>query len=107
MTDARTTSELSLVPETQWEEARRCMNVIQRLAKSPTRGQEDIDHAVQELGFSRAQIYILLRRYLADPRLTSLLPRRRGPDHGFSKLAAEVDQLVDEDRKRLVSGKRV
>jgi putative transposase len=96
MNNTRSTSELSLVPEAQWEEARRCMSVIQRLANNPTRGQDEIDCAVRELGFSRAQVYILLRRYLADPRLTSLLPRRRGPDRGFSKLTVEVEQLVDE-----------
>ncbi len=89
-------SDLSLVPEAQWEEARRCMSVIQPLANNPARGQEEIDNAVRELGFSRAQVYILLRRYLADPRLTSLLPRRRGPDRGFSKLTIEVEKLVDE-----------
>ncbi len=96
MNVTQSTSELSLVPEAQWAEARRCMSVIQRLANNPARGQEQIDCAVRELGFSRAQVYILLRRYLADPRLTSLLPRRRGPDRGFSKLTAEVEQLVDE-----------
>jgi len=89
-------SDLSLVPEAQWEEARRCMSVIQALANNSARGQDEIDNAVRELGFSRAQVYILLRRYLADPRLTSLLPRRRGPDRGFSKLAVEVEKLVDE-----------
>jgi putative transposase len=96
MNDTQSTRELSLVPDAQWEEARRCMSVIQRLANNPARGQEEIDCAVRELGYSRAQVYILLRRYLADPRLTSLLPRRRGPDRGFSKLSVEVEQLVDE-----------
>jgi putative transposase len=72
------------------------MSVIQRLAKNPARGQEEIDCAVRELGVSRAQVYVLLRRYLTDPRVTSLLPRRRGPDAGFSKLSVEVEQLVDE-----------
>ena len=96
MSQSPGTSDLSLVPEAQWEEARRCMSVIQPLANNPARGQEAIDNAVRELGFSRAQVYILLRRYLADPRLTSLLPRRRGPDRGFSKLKVEVEKLVDE-----------
>jgi len=95
MNDVQST-ELSLVPEAQWEEARRCMSVIQGLANNAARGQAEIDCAVRELGFSRAQVYILLRRYLADPRLTSLLPRRRGPDRGFSKLTNEVEKLVDE-----------
>jgi putative transposase len=96
MSNTQSTSDLTLVPEAQWKEARRCMSIIQRLADNPTRSQEDMDCAVRELGFSRAQVYVLLRRYLADPRLTSLLPRRRGPDRGFSKLSVEVEKLVDE-----------
>jgi len=96
MNSMNSTADLSVVSEAHWEEARRCMSVIRRLAENASRGQRDIDCAVQELGFSRAQVYILLRRYLADPRLTSLLPRRRGPDRGFSKLSDEVERAVDK-----------
>lgn len=96
MNDTRSVSELSLVTEAQWKEARRCMAVIQRLARGPTRRVRDVDQAAGELGFSRSQVYVLLQRYLVDPRLTSLVPRRRGPEHGRSKLSDEIDQLVDE-----------
>lgn len=88
--------DISQITETQWEEARRCMAIIQPLANSRSRSCADADTAAQELGFSRAQIYVLLQRYLADPRLTSLLPRRPGPDRGQSKLSSEMDELIDK-----------
>jgi hypothetical protein len=40
--------------------------VIQRLAKSPRRSRADVVSAADELGLSRAQVYVLLGRYLAD-----------------------------------------
>ena len=38
----------------------------------------------------------MLNRFLVDPRLTSLIPRKRGPIQGGSRLSADIDQLVDE-----------
>jgi hypothetical protein len=35
-------------------------------------------------------------RVASDPRLTSLLPRRRGPTPGGSRLSSEINQLIDE-----------
>jgi putative transposase len=94
--DQRSASELSLVSEPQWEEAHRCLSVIQRLATSARRTRADVVAAAQELGYSRTQLYVLLGRYLADPRLTSLLPRRCGPPRGRSHFTREIDALVDE-----------
>lgn len=96
MNDKRSTSEVSSVTEPQWAEARRCLSVIQRLANGPRRTRAAVVGAADELGYSRAQVYVLLSRYQADPRLTSLLPRRRGPERGGSRLSAEIDQLVEE-----------
>jgi putative transposase len=96
MNDPRVASELSEVSTAQWDEARRSLPVIQRLVQTTRRTRLDIAAAAAELGCSRAQIYVLLSRYLTDPRLTSLLPRRRGPERGGSRLMSEVDALIDE-----------
>jgi len=96
MSQPRNDVELSQVPAAQWEEARRRYTVIQRLASLRDRTRAAALAAATELGCSCTQLYTLLNRYLADPRLTSLLPRRPGPDPGFSLLAPEVDRLVDE-----------
>jgi hypothetical protein len=85
-----------LFPEAAWAEARRCFPVIQRLANTPRRTEAQVPAAAAELGYSRTQVYERLGRFIADPRLTSLLPRRRGPIPGGSRLSGELNQLIDE-----------
>src|SRR4051794_37906651 len=88
--------ELSDVPESQWAEARRCFPVIHRLSKTPRRTRVQVIAAAAELGYSPSQVYVLLNRFFADPRLTALIPRRRGPARGSSRLSINIDHLVDE-----------
>jgi len=88
--------ELSLIAEADWNEARRCLPVIRRLAEMRVRSRADVERAAAELGYGPTHAYGLLRRYLADPRLTSLLPRVPGPKRGFSRLDRAVDELIDE-----------
>ena len=88
--------DLILVGTAAWDEARRCLPVIRRLAENAARTRADVEDGARELGCGATHAYALLRRYLADPRLTSLLPRMRGPERGFSKLDQEVDTLIAE-----------
>ena len=88
--------ELSTVDAAAWDEARRCLPVIRGLAKNPARTRSDVLAAAAELGCGPTHAYALLRRYLCDARLTSLLPRRRGPECGTSLLDREVDALIRE-----------
>lgn len=88
--------ELSMVDAAAWDEARRCLPVIRRLAENSARKRRDVIAAAAELGCGPTHAYALLRRYLADARLTSLLPRRRGPERGISLLDQEVDALISE-----------
>jgi putative transposase len=88
--------ELSTVDAAAWDEARRCLPVIRRLAENSARKRSDVVAAAAELGYGPTHVYGLLRRYLTDARLTSLLPRRRGPERGISLLDQEVDALISE-----------
>lgn len=88
--------ELSTVDAAAWDEARRCLPVIRRLAENAARTRNDMLAAAAELGCGPTHAYALLRRYLADARLTSLLARRRGPERGISLLDREVDELIRE-----------
>ena len=96
MNELHPASELTAVGNAQWDEARRYLPAIQRLASSPNRTRAEVVAAAAELGCSTTQFYVLLNRYASDPRLTSLLPRRRGPQRGLSRLTHEMDELVDE-----------
>lgn len=88
--------ELSTVDAAAWDEARRCLPVIRQLAENPARKRSDVLAAAADLGCGPTHAYALLRRYLADARLTSLLPHRRGPERGTSLLDQEVDALIRE-----------
>lgn len=86
--------ELSMIDAAAWDEARRCLPVIRRLAENAARTRSDVVAAAAELGCGPTHAYALLRRYLADAKLTSLVPRRRGPERGISLLDQEVDALI-------------
>ncbi|MBX9907837.1 MAG: DDE-type integrase/transposase/recombinase [Beijerinckiaceae bacterium] len=88
--------DLSSIDAAAWSEARRCLPVIRRLAENDERRRGQVEAAAKELGYGPTHVYALLRRYLADSRLTSLLPRSSGPKSGFSRLDREVDVLIDE-----------
>ncbi len=88
--------ELSSVHASRWDEARRYLPVIQRLGASAHRTTKDVIAASIELGCGPAHVFRLLRRYSADPRLTSLLPRRRGTKDGHSYLRHEVEAVINE-----------
>jgi putative transposase len=78
MSPAADTPDLADVPVANWHKARRRFEVISVLAKAPERTRGDAQAAAEALGCSATVVYRLLSRYLADPRVTSLLPGRRG-----------------------------
>lgn len=96
MSDAPTAPELLLVKPPQWDRALRYLSVVRRLSESSTRTRSETAAAAAELGCGVANLYVLLGRYQADPRLTSLLPHRRGPAPGGSLLSGDVDTVIDD-----------
>lgn len=96
MNDTTVPPELSTIPEAAWAEARRFFPVIQKLANTPRRTEAQVAAAAVELRLSRTQVYERLARFITDPRLTSLLPRRRGPTPGGSRLANDINLLINE-----------
>jgi putative transposase len=96
MSEAPTAPELLSVKPPQWDQALRSLQVVRRLAESSARTRFEVATAAAELGCGVVQLYKLLGRYQADPRLTSLLPHRRGPAPGGSLLSAEVDAVIDD-----------
>jgi putative transposase len=100
MSGAPTAPELLSVAPPQWDRALRYFSVVRRLSESSTRTRAEVAVAAAELGCGTAHLYELLGRYQADPRLTSLLPRRRGPAPGGSLLSGEVDALIDDAIQR-------
>src|SRR5580700_8634821 len=89
-------SELTIVDAARWDEARRRLPVVRRLAEDPTRSRVDARAAAHELGIGVSHFYVLLKRYLSDPRLTSLVPKPSGGVRGRSRLSTGLDSLIDE-----------
>jgi len=90
------TPEYGDVSEEDWEIARRWLPLLRELAHKQDRTRAEVAAAAAEMGRSAAQAYRLLRRYEADPKLTSLLPRQTGPARGYSKLSPSLDRLIEE-----------
>ncbi len=90
------TPELLSVSAEQWDEARRRLAVIRTLAQRAQRTRADVVAAASQLGLSAAQLYRLLRRYAADPRLTTLVPQPCGGVRGRSRIRCDIEALVGE-----------
>ncbi len=88
------TPELIEVPEQDWQEARRRLSIIQPLSATKARTREGVTLAAKHLRLSVTHAYRLLKRYDADPRLTSLLPAPRGPKQGHSRLQPLVEDVI-------------
>jgi putative transposase len=96
MSNQRSAPELSSVDTAQWEEARRVLPIIRDLADNLHRARAHVVAAAATVGYGPTRVYTLLRRYLADPRLTSLLPQPPGRKRGVSQCTAEVDLLIND-----------
>ena len=78
-----------------WEAAVRQAAVISRLAALDAVGVTSVDAAADELGLSRRQVYVLLRRWRAGGGVVSdLLPGRSSGGRGGSRLPDEVEAIV-------------
>lgn len=96
MTEQLSAPELLSLSQDQWEEARRRLAIIQPLSKKPSRTRADVDAAAAELNLRAAQVYRLLGRYAADPRLTTLVARPGGGVRGRGRISQTLESLIDE-----------
>ena len=90
-----TTPDLSSVDDAAWEEARRCFPAIRCLANDDARTRAKVLATARQLACGPTHVYALLRRYIDDPRLTSLLPRMRGRKTGQTLLDPAVEAMIE------------
>lgn len=97
-----------VMPEPDWQKARDRARVIGRLAGRDTVGLAEADQAAVELGISRRQVYVLLRRFRAGSGLvTDVIPGRSGGGRGGTRLDEAVEQIIRETvRKRFLTRQR-
>jgi len=95
------TMDLTQIGQADWVRARERFAVIRRLAMTSERTREDVAQVANQIGCSVSSAYDLLARYLAVPRLTSLLPQPRGRKPGKSMLSAEVTAIIDQTTQEM------
>lgn len=84
------------IPEADWQEACRREAVVRPLVAAGGRlSRARIADACDALGFGKSQLYEALRRYRADSRTSSLVPGRGGFPKGTSRLAPDVEVLIE------------
>jgi putative transposase len=80
-----------------WELARRRMQVIAPLAALDTVGHQAADDGSQQLGLSRRQVYVLVRRYRQGAGLlTDLAPGQSSGGKGKGRLLESVERIIRE-----------
>lgn len=94
MSDTASTPDLADISRKDWELARRRLEVIQSLNEVTDRTRAHAKQAASELGCSIALVYRLLARHALDPRLTGLLPERRGRRQGLLRLPAGTEEII-------------
>jgi len=95
------TMDLTQIGQADWVRARERFAVIRRLAMTTERTREDVAQVANQIECSVSSAYDLLARYLAAPRLTSLLPQPRGRKPGKSMLSAEVTTIIDQTTQEM------
>ena len=88
---------LLAVPDEVWALAVRRAEVIGPLAEAGTAGEEAVEMAAEQLGISRRQVYVLLRRWREGQGVVSdLIPGRSSGGRGGQRLAVEVEEVIRE-----------
>jgi putative transposase len=86
---------IHLASDGAWSSATYREQVIRRLAQSDRLAEADVRQAMAELSLSRAWIHNLVARYRSNSVTSALLPSPPGPTPGFSKLPAELHELIE------------
>lgn len=88
---------LLTVSDEVWALAVRRAEVIGPLAEAATAGAEAVEAAAEQLGISRRQVYVLLRRWREGHGVVSdLIPGRSSGGRGGQRLSAEVEAVIRE-----------
>lgn len=91
----KNTTDLTLISDADWEEAKRREAVLKPLADKPKCSLEAAKQAAKQLNLSWRQVYNLLRRYRNyDKQLLVLLPQKSTGGKGRSRLKFTVEQII-------------
>ena len=91
--DQETETELTIVSEDDWNEARRRLNIIRPLLGG-RRTKEGVAEQARAAGVHYVTIYRWIDAYEREGRLSALLPTKRSGGRGKSRLPAETEAIL-------------
>jgi putative transposase len=84
-----------------WELATRRAHFIAPLAALDNVGHQAVDEAAEQLGLSRRQVYVLIRRYRQGMGLvTDLAPGQSSGGKGKGRLSEPVERIISESIRK-------
>lgn len=103
------TTDLVLIADEDWEEAKRRETVLKPLATNKNCPLEAAKNAGKELGLSWRQIYNLLKRYRDfDQELLALIPQKSNGGRGKARIQFIAEQIIkDIVDSRFLTNQRV
>lgn len=87
-------TELSLIPEEDWTEARRRYEIILPLLTNYRRTKADVEKRAKKYESHISTLYRWIKIYEETEEVSSLLPNKGGSPRGKSKLLPEVETIV-------------
>jgi len=92
---------LLTLPGAAWELANRRAHFIAPLAALDNVGHQAVDEAAEQLGLSRRQVYVLIRRYRQGMGLvTDLAPGQSSGGKGKGRLSEPVERIISESIRK-------
>ena len=87
-------TELSLISDEDWAEARQRYEIIFPLLNANYRRTAEVRTQAQKYGIHLATLYRWLKLYEETCEVSSLLPNKGGHPHGLSKITPEVEVII-------------
>lgn len=96
MSAPRSTTDLALIADDNWNVANARLAAVRRLLAAEAITAELVDAEAAKIGVGRAWMYRLLGRYRANPSVQALLPKEMGNPRGRHRLPPDIETIIEE-----------
>jgi putative transposase len=95
-TAAKAGQNIHDISEPEWEEAKKCLKVIEPLLKKSDRTRADVLAVAKEQGVQVSTIYRWINDYLSTGHMSGLIKGKRGRKKGTKLLTPEQEAIISE-----------
>lgn len=94
-TDIRTTvKDIAVISDDEWKVAQFRLDAIRPLIDTPYSGRKDVEARALVLGIHFTTLYGWLRRYRNAESIDVLLPGKRGPKLGETRVSSQIEAIL-------------